>query len=89
MKKHLPLLLITVALTGCESIYPLSLKGMSMCPINVKQGGTASKTPTDRTGQSGFHLASGHWSDVSRVRGEAARLSYQVNRGRMTKVQTV
>ena len=87
MNKYLPLLFITVALTGCESVYLPSLKEVPVRPINVKQGDTASKTPAGKTGQSNFHLASNHWSDVSKIRDEATRLSYQVSQGKMTKVQ--
>ena len=87
MKKYLPLLFITVALTGCESVYLPSLKEVPVRPINVKQGDTASKTPAGKTGQSNFHLASNHWSDVSKIRDEATRLSYQVSQWKMTKVQ--
>ena len=52
MKKYLPFLFITVALTGCESVYLPSLKEVPVRPINVKQGDTASKTPAGKTGHS-------------------------------------
>lgn len=34
-----------------------------------------------------FRLVDRHWSDVSKIRNEATRLSYQVSKGDLTKVQ--
>lgn len=77
MKKYLLSLALVGALTGCESIYLPSLKEVPVYPTNSKnQGGTGS-----------FALASTHWTDVSKIRDEATRLSYQVSKGELTKVQ--
>lgn len=34
-----------------------------------------------------YTLAASHWGDVAKIRNEATRLGYEVNRGRMTKTQ--
>ncbi len=34
-----------------------------------------------------YTLAASHWSDVAKIRNEATRLGYEVNRGRLTKTQ--
>ena len=78
MKKHTPLLFALVALAGCQSIYVPTLKEVPVRPINVK----VTEAPA-----ASFRLASTHWTDVSKIRDEATRLSYQVSQGKMTKVQ--
>ncbi|MCS4533375.1 prokaryotic membrane lipolipid attachment site family protein [Neisseria montereyensis] len=77
MKKHIPLLLLSVALAGCETIYLPSLKEVPLKPTNVKT--EPAKAP--------YKLAASHWTDVSKIREEATRLSYQVSGGQITKVQ--
>lgn len=79
MKKHIPLLFAVAALAGCQSIYVPSLREVPVRPTNTPQ---AQEKPAP-----GFRLASSHWSDVSKIRDEATRLSYQVSQGKMTKVQ--
>jgi hypothetical protein len=43
--------------------------------------------PSSRPADSGYTLASSHWSDVAKIRAEAQRLGTQVRAGKMTKVQ--
>lgn len=82
MKKHIPLLFVLAALAGCESIYLPTLKEVPLSPTNVK------KSPSSKaSGKTSYRLASSHWSDVSKIRDEATRLSYQVSQGQITKVQ--
>ncbi len=78
MKKYIPLLFALAALAGCQSIYVPTLKEVPVRPINVQGTGKPA---------AGFRLASSHWSDVSKIRDEATRLSYQVSQGKITKVQ--
>lgn len=78
MKKYLLPIILVGALTGCESIYLPTLKEVPVHPTNPKR-------PTSQKGQ--FALASTHWTDVSKIRDEATRLSYQVSKGQLTKVQ--
>lgn len=79
MKKYIfPLVLVT-ALTGCESIYLPTLKEVPVYPTNTR-------TQAD-DGRRSYDLASNHWTDVSKIRDEATRLSYQVSQGKLTKVQ--
>lgn len=80
MKKYiLPLVLVT-ALTGCESIYLPTLKEVPVYPTNTR-------TQTDDGRGRSYDLAPSHWTDVSKIRDEATRLSYQVSQGKLTKVQ--
>ncbi|MCP1659729.1 hypothetical protein J2T37_000655 [Neisseria perflava] len=78
MKKHIPLLFVLAALAGCDTLYLPTLKEVPVNPTNVK----VTETPA-----AGFRLASSHWTDVSKIRDEATRLSVQVSQGKMTKVQ--
>lgn len=78
MKKHLSLLLALTALAGCESLYLPTLKEIPVRPTNVKNTESAAEN---------FRLSASHWTDVSKIRDEATRLSYQVSQGKMTKVQ--
>lgn len=74
MKKYLPLILVAAALSGCDTW---------SFPGSGKRG-----QPTTATTQSsGYALAPTHWGDVSKIRAEATRLGYEVNRGRITKAQ--
>ncbi|KLT72397.1 prokaryotic membrane lipolipid attachment site family protein [Neisseria arctica] len=75
MKKHIPLLFVLAALGGCSSIYLPTLKEVPVRPTNVEAS----------AGE--YRLAASHWSDVSKIRDEATRLSYQVSQGQLTKVQ--
>ncbi|MDO5640031.1 MAG: prokaryotic membrane lipolipid attachment site family protein [Neisseria sp.] len=77
MKKHLPILFALAALSGCSSIYVPTLKEVPVRPTNT----------TVDTSKTTYRLASNHWSDVSKIRDEATRLSYQVSQGQITKVQ--
>ncbi|OAM27892.1 MULTISPECIES: prokaryotic membrane lipolipid attachment site family protein [Eikenella] len=43
--------------------------------------------PRTQSGSRQYALASSHWGDVAKIRNEATRLGYEVNRGRMTKTQ--
>ena len=79
MKKYIPILFALAALAGCETIYVPSLQEVPVRPTNVKT--------TKGEKSAAFSLASSHWSDVSKIRDEATRLSYQVSQGKMTKVQ--
>ena len=47
-------------------------------PNNTRQNTQASPRYT---------LAASHWGDVAKIRNEATRLGYEVNKGRMTKTQ--
>ena len=75
MKKYLPLLLISIALSGCST---WSLP---------KIGGGSGSSGGSQTQPSGYTLAATHWSDVSKIRNEATRLGYEVSRNNMTKAQ--
>ena len=75
MKKHIPLLFVMAALSGCSSVYLPTLKEVPVRPTNVE------------TGSAQYRLAANHWTDVSKIRDEATRLSYQVSQGKITKVQ--
>lgn len=77
MKKYIPILFALAALSGCSSIYLPTLKEVPVRPTNT----------TVDTGKATYRLASNHWSDVSKIRDEATRLSYQVSQGQITKVQ--
>ncbi len=81
MKKQLSLIVAVLSLAGCERLYLPTLSEVPVKPTNTR------KEPQKNTSSGSFRLASGHWSDVSRIREEATRLSYQVSQGRMTKVQ--
>ena len=81
MKKHIPFLVTLVALAGCETIYLPTLKEVPVKPTNVK---TEPQKPAARAP---YRLAETHWADVSKIRDEATRLSYQVSEGKITKVQ--
>ena len=81
MKKHILFLVTLVALAGCETIYLPTLKEVPVRPTNVK---TEPPKPTVRAP---YRLAETHWADVSKIRDEATRLSYQVSEGKITKVQ--
>ncbi|MBY6283791.1 prokaryotic membrane lipolipid attachment site family protein [Neisseria sicca] len=83
MKKYIPILFALAALAGCETIYVPSLQEVPVRPTNVKPNVKANKAEKPAA----FSLASSHWSDVSKIRDEATRLSYQVSQGKMTKVQ--
>lgn len=76
MKKHITLLFLLGALAGCETIYMPTLREVPVRPTNVK------KQPSES-----YRLAANHWTDVSKIRDEATRLSYQVSQGQITKVQ--
>lgn len=80
MKKNIPILFALTVLAGCQSVYLPALKEVPVRPINIKEKPSAGSS-------SEFRLASSHWSDVSKIRDEATRLSYQVSQGKMTKVQ--
>ncbi|KPN70833.1 hypothetical protein [Neisseria sp. 83E34] len=77
MRKYLLPIILVGALTGCESIYLPTLKEVPVHPTNPKHTEAPSR----------FALASTHWTDVSKIRDEATRLSYQVSKGQLTKVQ--
>ncbi|MBH5328767.1 prokaryotic membrane lipolipid attachment site family protein [Eikenella sp. S3360] len=47
----------------------------------------SSATPRRTAGAQQYTLAASHWGDVAKIRNEATRLGYEVNRGRMTKTQ--
>ncbi|MDO5068611.1 prokaryotic membrane lipolipid attachment site family protein [Neisseria sp. Dent CA1/247] len=81
MKKHIPFLVTLVALAGCETIYLPTLKEVPVRPTNVKT------EPAKPTARAPYRLAENHWTDVSKIRDEATRLSYQVSEGKITKVQ--
>ena len=83
MKKYIPILFALAALAGCETIYVPSLQEVPVRPTNVKPNVKTTKGEKSAA----FSLASSHWSDVSKIRDEATRLSYQVSQGKMTKVQ--
>lgn len=78
MKKYLIPLSIAAVLSGCQSIYVPTLTEIPVNPINTVKTEAPAK---------GFRLAPSHWTDVSKIRDEATRLSYQVDIGKMTKVQ--
>ena len=79
MKKYILPLVLVAALTGCESIYLPTLKEVPVYPTN--------RTQSDDGHSGSYHLASRHWTDVSKIRDEATRLSYEVSQGKLTKVQ--
>lgn len=74
MKTKLSLLVLLAALTGCSSVYVPKI-------VEVPVKGTPAPVVT------GYRLAPSHWSDVSKIRDEATRLSYQVSQGQITKAQ--
>lgn len=78
MKKYLIPLSIAAVLSGCQSIYVPTLTEIPVNPINTVKTEAPAKD---------FRLAPSHWTDVSKIRDEATRLSYQVSIGKMTKVQ--
>nr|WP_192892357.1 MULTISPECIES: prokaryotic membrane lipolipid attachment site family protein [Neisseria] len=78
MKKYLALIPIAAALSGCGTVYVPTLTEIPVRPINTVPAEASAK---------GFRLAPSHWTDVSKIRDEATRLGYQVNIGKMTKVQ--
>ena len=78
MKKYLIPLSIAAVLSGCQSIYVPTLTEIPVNPINTVKTEAPVKD---------FRLAPSHWTDVSKIRDEATRLSYQVSIGKMTKVQ--
>ncbi|HFC8518683.1 prokaryotic membrane lipolipid attachment site family protein [Neisseria weaveri] len=76
MKKQIPLLILLAALAGCETVYLPTLK-----QVPVYQSGSQVEKPR------AYRLSQTHWADVSKIRDEATRLSYQVSQGEITKVQ--
>ena len=82
MKKYLLSIGLIAALTGCESIYIPTLKEVPVYPTNSRP------YPSSQTRESStYTLSSNHWTDVSKIRDEATRLSDQVKQGQLTKVQ--
>lgn len=79
MKKHIPLLLSLAVLAGCNSVYLPKLVEVPLRPTNVK-------TEPEPSNQE-YRLAADHWNNVSKIRDEATRLSYEVSQGKLTKVQ--
>lgn len=75
MKTHISLLVLLAALSGCSSVYVPKIVEVPVRPAS-------SQVPS-----AGYRLAASHWSDVSKIRDEATRLSYQVSQGQMTKAQ--
>lgn len=62
--------------------------GVPVLPVNTRPVPRVRVTPTNPSSSvSVFRLADSHWSDVSKIRNEATRLSYQVSQGDITKVQ--
>lgn len=50
--------------------------------------GCPTLSPSSRSAHpSQYSLAASHWGDVAKIRNEATRLGYEVNRGRITKTQ--
>ena len=80
MKKHILTLFSAAALSACGTVYIPSLTEVPVRPTNTKV--VKSDVPSSR-----FHLSPTHWVDVSKIRDEATRLSYQVSQGKLTKVQ--
>lgn len=80
MKKYLPLIVLTAALTGCNTVYVPTIAEVPVRPIN-----NDSISPIDTGGA--FRLSNSHHSDVAKIRFEATRLSDQVGKGQITKVQ--
>ncbi|ASK28402.1 prokaryotic membrane lipolipid attachment site family protein [Neisseria chenwenguii] len=86
MKKQIILLSALAALAGCETLQFPMMGEVPLRPTNVKPKPVPSKGKSSEAPAS-FRLASSHWSDVSKIRDEATRLSYQVSQGKLTKVQ--
>ncbi len=82
MKKYLLPISLVVALTGCESIYIPTLKEVPVYPTNARP-----YTPNPVQTPTAYALSPNHWTDVSKIRDEATRLSDQVKEGQLTKVQ--
>lgn len=82
MKKYLLPIGLVAALTGCESIYIPTLKEVPVYPTNSRP-----YTPNPVQTPAAYTLAPNHWTDVSKIRDEATRLSDQVKQGQLTKVQ--
>ncbi|WP_037586788.1 hypothetical protein [Stenoxybacter acetivorans] len=75
MKIRFPVLLLAASLSACSSVYvPKVVK----VPVD---------TGVPVVPSVAFRLADSHWVDVSKIRDEAMRLSYQVSEGKITKVQ--
>lgn len=64
------------ALGGCSSVYVPKIVEVPIKP-----------TPSTSTPSRTYSVAASHWSDVSKIRDEATRLSYQVSQGQLTKAQ--
>ena len=76
MKTQISVLVLVAALSGCSSVYVPKIVEVPVKPT------TSVQTPP-----AGYRLAASHWSDVSKIRDEATRLSYQVSQGQITKAQ--
>lgn len=75
MKKSISLLFILAILSGCSSV---EIPTFRTSPTQV--------APSSNQ-LAGYRLAPNHWLDVSKIRDEATRLSYQVSQGTITKTQ--
>ena len=76
MKTQISVLVLVAALSGCSSVYVPKIVEVPIKPTTSVQTPPAS-----------YRLAASHWSDVSKIRDEATRLSYQVSQGQITKAQ--
>ena len=76
MKTQISVLVLVAALSGCSSVYVPKIVEVPIKPTTSVQTPPAS-----------YRLAASHWSEVSKIRDEATRLSYQVSQGQITKAQ--
>lgn len=83
MKNILALSVIAVLMSACTT-FDVPTFGKNP---NNKPGSQPGKVEYGTVKGNSYQLAGSHWSDVSRIRDEATRLSYRVAQGSMTKVQ--
>ncbi|MDO4695994.1 MAG: prokaryotic membrane lipolipid attachment site family protein [Neisseria sp.] len=78
MKKTALSLTMFAALSACTSVYVPTFKEIGVIPA---------KTGVINTSVKEYKLSRTHWTDVAKIRDEAFRLSDQVSKGSLTKVQ--
>lgn len=78
MKKTALSLTMFAALSACTSVYVPTFKEIGILPAQTEVINTSLKE---------YKLSRTHWTDVAKIRDEATRLSDQVSKGSLTKVQ--
>lgn len=85
VRKLVPVLFVALTLTACGT-YPFNQSIYGRLPANSTYNNAPYNQPVQPV-PARFQLASTHWQDVQKIKSEAKRLSTEVGKGNMTKVQ--